>query len=711
MRTVTRSVMQAPAGFWAFAYLEVTNFDGTWVNLGSLAVGSRTLNLFNTLSWDDNIDANTLSMRATLTREIGAFSLVPFRSDSPINVDDVGNYQPLLDLHRLWRIIGVFLPQYTYPDPGDYREIASGYLDRIDIQGEPATIAVQGRGMEADLIDRRIMFVDATADPLVPITSETPKTYASGTQADVIQAILDEELGAGVVTLTVDGSAPAEFVNGWDQTSDVGLFDLLVQVASLGGGSLRYRYDSSDVLSLTLYAVNRTPSNPDWQIDGDEYEKLDAGIDLSGIRNFVAVRYVDTNYGIQMVTSPVIVPPDPPTSASIVRYGNRPLSIDLSAETQVTDQTAAGNLADAVRADLEFPIVEQQIAGTGLWFADLGDYVKLLANGVHYNEDQYGGVTTYSHTFQNGELESTIGLRGKPAGRYRTWLDFGTGAPRTPYTPEITNLVATATEIFTGLVYVPSVFATASVNQYTQSVTFELSATIDFAVVLATNSVDVTNGTAGYGWVGSGLIDPNVIYYVRATPYSGVGATGVAGLPVIASTATNKLSPSQPDFDELVDLIGELDTSGAFDPLGSKTVFVQTLEDDQWLALSTIPTAEVEVGSEYRRQHFAQGAGQVRLTANVKAKTGSPTLKAKYSVNAFGAVADLASLAPAGTGLQVGAWVDMPTGAQADVGLALYVADGADTAALDLYAIEVEFKPGLVTAFRDFSDDFSDDFS
>lgn len=546
---ITRSVMQAPRGFWGFSYFEVTNFDGTWINLGNLAVGSRTLNLFNTITWSGNIDANTLSMSATLKREIGAFSLAPFRSDSPINVDDLGNYQPLLDLHRQWRLMGVFLPRNTFPDPADYREFASGWVDRIDIQGDPATITVQGRGMEADLIDQRIMFVDATADPLVPITSDTPKTYAGGTQADVIQAILDEELGAGVLTLTVDGSAPSEFVNGWDQTTDVGLFDLLTQIASLGGGSLRYKYDASDVLSLTLYAVDRNPSNADWQTDADEYEKLDAGIGNTNIRNFVAVRYVDTNFGRRAVTSPV-APPYPPMSASIARYALRPLGIDLSADTRVTDQTAAGGLADAIRADLEFPLIEQRLTGIGLWFGELGDYVKVLANSVHYNEDQYGGITTYTHTFANGELVSEFGMSGKPKGRYLTWLDFGTGAPRTPFTPEVTNLVATAFE--SGIVRVVGVFDVATVNEFTRSVVFDISATVDMAVVLDTDAVDVSGSTAAQFFVG---LTADQVYYVRATPWSGVLSagvpTGVAGPPVIVSTFVNRLTPSQPDFDTL----------------------------------------------------------------------------------------------------------------------------------------------------------------
>jgi hypothetical protein len=163
------------------------------------------------------------------------------------------------------------------------------------------------------------------------------------------------------------------------------------------------------------------------------------------------------------------------------------------------------------------------------------------------------------------------------------------------------------------------------------------------------------------------------------------------------------------------DTLTELGT-GAFDPVGSKTVFIGTMQGTTanvpaWAGFSTIPAAETEVGTEYRRQHDVTGAGRVRINANVKGVTGAPNIKIKYTLDGFAGVADLVTFVPPGTGLQPSGWVDLPSPAKADIGLTFYLADGAETASLDLYELEVEFKPALVTAFRDFSDDFSDDFS
>jgi hypothetical protein len=151
------------------------------------------------------------------------------------------------------------------------------------------------------------------------------------------------------------------------------------------------------VLSFTLFSVNRNAQHARLVDDADEYEKLDAGIGMDGVRNYVVVRYMDASFGIQRVTSPVT-----PTSASITRYGLRTMVIDLAASTTITDQTTAGAFADAIRSDLEFPIIEQQFTGHGSGSWSSGTTCSCSANGMHYDEDQFGGVTSLQHTFANG---------------------------------------------------------------------------------------------------------------------------------------------------------------------------------------------------------------------------------------------------------------------------------------------------------------------
>ncbi len=538
------TILDAPEGHWAFGYVEVTNFDGTWINLGDVGVGAATnADFVNSAGFDDSIDQNTLSFTAQLIRDVGAYSLVPFRTDSPLNVDDSSSYSPLLDLHRQWRLWIAVLPRDTFPsDPSDYREFAHGIVDRIDIAGEPGIITVKGRGMEADIIDALI----------VP-----PNSYAANPLPDFLQDILDQQFGSGAIPLTVDGSAPTDFMDPLERTWDgsatdatpVGAYQLLDQSVALFGGSLRYKYDSSDVLSFTLFTVNRAPTVPDWTLDGGRYSTADVGIDLGPIRTNIVVRYFDTTFGsVQTVYSPVSLP-----SAASARYGVRTLVMDLAASTQVNDQTRAGGLADNVRSDLEFPIIEQTITGRSLWFAELGDYVQLVANGVHYTDDQFCGVTSISHRFQNGDLVSTLGFRGKPAGRYRTWLDFGPGAPRAPFTPVVEQVSATFAETGALGFRIAYVAWSATFNQYAQSAMVELSATSDFAVVLDTEYVDVVNGFAEGAFLG---VARDQVYWVRVTPYTGALSaglpTGTAGEPGFDSTFVQWEVPDQPSFDAAV---------------------------------------------------------------------------------------------------------------------------------------------------------------
>lgn len=540
-----RGYLTDPEGHSCFVFAEVTNADGTWINLSDVAVGARNADFLTSFSFSDNQDANTFNITITLMRDVASrlYSLSPFRSDSLLNVDDSSGSAPLADLHRQWRLSGCILPLGSFPSsPSDYREWWTGFTDRIDVEGQgaPAVITLQGRGKEADIIDARII--------------DVPKTYAGAALATFLQDVLDQQHGVGVIPLTVDGSAPSFFVNARDlgPSDDMGEFDLLSETAALPGALLRYKYDSSDVLSFTLFAPNRNPTSPDWTTDGGEYEALDVGIGLDAVRNYIIVRYMDASFGLQSVTSPAT-----PVSASITRYGLRVMVIDLAASTTINDQTAAGNLADAIRSDMEFPIIEHTLTAHGLWFAELGDYVQLAANGIHYDTDQFGGITSIQHTYANGELKSVLGMRAKPSGRYRGWLDYGPGAPRTLFTPGITKYSADYWETYAldGITLTGAgVMDLGEVNQYTRSVAVEVSTDPTFGTVEFIEYTDVTaGGTFTHQWAGASRAS---IYYFRATPWSGPldgggMPTGVAGPAALAQTWNTPQVPTKPAFDNL----------------------------------------------------------------------------------------------------------------------------------------------------------------
>ena len=772
MRTLTateRGYVSDPAGHSCFAYLEVTADDGaTWKNLGALAVGSNTRDFLTIAQITNSIDSNTVAFSATLKREIDLDSLSPLRTDSAVNDSVVtpGTYAPLLELQRKWRIKAAIVAKGTVPDISDYRDMESGYIRTLTVNGLEDTIAVSGIGLEAPILDAFIV---------------DDRTYSDAME-DVIQGALDDQLGQDVIALYTPTS-PSFIVN--DTIGDINLMPALSDIAALIGWSLRYRYDASDVNQFTLFEPDRSATVAEWTIAATEYEDLTASLDISGVRNYIKVRYNDPTAGVTTVISPgaesgtvscvgqaatfstsqaavladgalivvddvgyrvssfdgttgctLVGAPDFTakqfyTSASLTKYGLQTFVIDLAASTQITTSTSAGNLADAVRADREDPALVQSFKAPGLWFVQLHDFVGTTANGVHYDADQTGGVTSYTHDFADGMLVTTVNLAGKPKGRYTTWKRIGSGAGASVVLPAVINVTATAREVIATTVFSGmGVVAVASVNSYTKSVTFELSAGSDFSSVLSTVAVDVVNGTADSTW-GSGFVDSGTTYYVRATPYSAPSGVGTAGDAAIANTDT-RLAPSDSptttiDFSTAGEfqvnvtsvpataLPADVETgvASSANEIGTPLVFYRTpLGGSQWLALSTIPATAEEVGSEYRHPEYAVGAGRIRLHANVKSVTGTPTLSVKSSADDFGTTpTDCVTLSVAGTGWQSSDWATLDTASRADVAFSPFAGDGADTGAVDLYALIAELLPDLVTAFRDFSDDFSDGFS
>lgn len=339
----------------------------SWVDVSE---GLDTPDWLNAIQLHDDIDANAMSMSAELLRNAGTLSLAPLMELSTINRDSNDDYAPMLDLVRKWRtsvcVVSHGDPVPTFPD--DYHEIGKGYVDSIQVNDAKATIDVTGRGEEAAIIDTEITEV---------------RTYSLGSSDDmetVIQAMLDDNMD-DPPTLFVP-VASSFIINEYDQ--EVGnLMQAITAVAAIGGYALRYRYDTDGVNKLTLFLPNREAEEgeEDWSIGPEEYLRIPLNkLDIAGVRNYVTLNFYNAATGeYDTVTSPVLG-----TSQSIATYRKRPITIDLSENSQVVEESRAQGMADAVCADLEFPKLQQQIESFGLWFVQLTDWVKTEANGVMY---------------------------------------------------------------------------------------------------------------------------------------------------------------------------------------------------------------------------------------------------------------------------------------------------------------------------------------
>lgn len=484
MRTITTAQRnQIAAGTLAiFTRFEIENPDLVRTDVSTAL---STPDWFNEATLTESIDQVSQTLTAILLRDAGSLSLAPLRTDSTINRNSVPAYAPMLDAKRKWWASYAVVPTGTTPATADWKEVGTGYIDAIDVQGSLSTITVTGRDLLARLLDHYMHGIDGvqTFPPYSPSGTDSMET--------VIQQILDDELGTGRANVGSSGitlytPVSPSYVMKPYTTGVGGLMDALTKVAQLAGMVLRYRYDASDVSRLTLLKPPRTATVADWTIGPSEYSVIPVNkLDITAVRTLIDLFYIDSSLGQQHVTSPaaltgtltatagaatfsasqagiiangalILVAGNKctvsafngttgctlsgsptfaaspwTTSASLTKYGERYMKVDLSGSLPMTAANAQA-MADAIRSDLETPWLEQQFTSYALWFAQLYDYAKTLANGVQYNADQLGGVTSITHRLKGGTVKTDIGARGQPAGGSRLWTITGLTAPDTP---------------------------------------------------------------------------------------------------------------------------------------------------------------------------------------------------------------------------------------------------------------------------------------
>jgi len=395
-----------------------------------------------------------------------------------------GSYSALLALAREVQIEVAMMPEGVAPASGDWNLQFHGYIDEIDSgEGEHVKLRcsdLQGKlrdtWMERERVYAMAQGVNATkgciiwrptdtvavGDRVIPtdgaknshfyrataittgITGSTEPTWPTGGGATVVdggvtwtesgstsltsgtavetvmQQIIDDNLGAGVVTLNVPVS-PSWAIKAYkpDRTS---VWDALRVLVDQIGWDLRFRYDAgSSSFKLTFQAPNRSASTPDRTFSPSQRYKLARlPIQIAGIRNAVQVVYSDSSAldAAGRPTRKTVVRTD---ATSISNYGRRFCEIGEASTSNIDSATEANTLADNVISDLATPVVEHECDVPLFRFVELGDYYKWTADGIHYDSDQSLGVTSYTHKITDKEARTTIGCRGKPSAGFRRW--------------------------------------------------------------------------------------------------------------------------------------------------------------------------------------------------------------------------------------------------------------------------------------------------
>ena len=400
MRTLTtaQQTTLSAAHYRVSLRVWVEDHGGTLRNLSAL----NGRDWVDEVQWDEDIDQPVSQVTVRLWREVQNESLAPYRQTSSINQTG-GTYTPLLEAGREIVVEVATTAVGAEPVTADWEVAFHGEIDEVDWGGSASRVTLTARDLGGSLMDRFI---------------ETEKTY--GTTAGVavetvMQQILNDNLGVGVVTLLTPTS-PQWNIQGFTQEKE-SLLEALRKLAGQIGWDVRYRWhEASLAFRLTFFDPGRDNPPVDWTFGPSRY--LDVSTlrtSRAAVRNVVRVVYTDSADGKR---KHVEVRDDP----SISRFGRRFMELEEDASSLIDTAGEAQRLANSVLTDLRDPKAEQEIELHFFWPAEVGDFYAFSPNGVHYDSEQRWATVGVRHQLSREQQRTTIRVRGSVAGSYRDWL-------------------------------------------------------------------------------------------------------------------------------------------------------------------------------------------------------------------------------------------------------------------------------------------------
>lgn len=353
-------------------------------------------NWIHGVDWGGNVDDACASATVTLQREIYGISISTLADDSPLNADG-----PLIDVGREIAVETSTGPSGSARGALGWRRVFRGEVDAPDLAaGADLTLACRDGG--GVLLDTQI---------------EEERQYGTTEGVAlhlVMQQLLDDVLGEGVVTLAVP-SAPTFLVTPYTQATG-SLLQALQDLAALIGWVVRYRWsETAGDFALTLYEPERTKTVADWVVTRKQLLKVNRlGLSRDAIRNAIRLEYTDSATGNLAF---VFVKDD----ASIAKYGRRFMRLVETASPIDTEAEALA-MANAALADLSAPPAEFEAELLYFWPVEVGDVLTIQAKPGVWDRDQTLAVVAVRNSLVRGKRRTVVTLRGTPAGAYRVWL-------------------------------------------------------------------------------------------------------------------------------------------------------------------------------------------------------------------------------------------------------------------------------------------------
>lgn len=404
-----------------------------------------------------------------------------------------GSYAKLVDVARELQIDVAVVPDGITPASGDWVLAFHGYIDEVDpadgehlvlrcsdlqaklrdtyierersyahAQGANATkgcvvwrggdtLAVGERGIPSQAnrnghfyrITAITTGITGSAEPIWPTvggstvvdggvtwTESGSTSITAGTLVEtVMQQIIDDNLGAGVFTLSVPVS-PAWAIKAYKQDRGT-IWAALVALSDQIGWDLRFRWDSgSSSFKLTLLKPDRAKTTADRAFTPSRrYPLRRMPLQVQWIRNVIRVWYSDSA-DLDAEKRPKRKKYEATDAASIAAYGRRFMEIAEAATANIDTTAEATALANACRDDLALPVTDHEAEVPFFRFVELFDLYQWNADGIHYDSDQKLATVGYSHAVSGGsspKARTTISCRGKPSAGMKHWLEKGAG--------------------------------------------------------------------------------------------------------------------------------------------------------------------------------------------------------------------------------------------------------------------------------------------
>lgn len=355
--------------------------------------------------WGEDDDAQVATATVTLWRSNYDDSLAPLKEQSRLNLV-AGVYDPILKVGRDIIIYTAVLPVDAPEASAVFEEQFRGRIDKIDPAKEEVRLDCRDEG-------------GYLQDTFIEVTDAYSLTDTA--VEDIMQEILDDELGGGAPTLYVPAS-PSWMITAFETTQQ-GILDQLLLLSNMIGWHLRYRWDSGTSASrLTFYEPPRDKTTPDRVFTPRQYydvKTMDVAID--DVRNRVTVRYQtgnDTN-GDAIVADFLATDP-----ASEADYGPRWMGVQEAYSSIIDTETEAQRLAEAALWDLSQPLNYHEIEAPYCHFVQLGDLYTFTADGEHADIDLDLAVVSYRHRVNADEAVTTISSFGpRVTGARTTWTN------------------------------------------------------------------------------------------------------------------------------------------------------------------------------------------------------------------------------------------------------------------------------------------------